>query len=522
MTSLFFYGGVGEVGGNKILLKDKDLHLFLDFGTPFSRRSQFFEEYLNPRPGWGLLDFLEMDLLPPLRGIYRKDLEPQHLWSRFESHPLFKDMEIQAVLLSHAHLDHSGYISFLKEDIPIYTTAMTAFVCKAIQDSGKTDIEREVCYTVSRGERGELIEAVRWTEPAKQRSFKILNGVNLSSQAINFWGEKPGSRPLSPTPLQFDNKLGASRFHSFPIDHSIPGACALAVETSTGWIVYTGDIRFHGKEGYLSQQFVTEAARLRPYALISEGTYMDRQVSIPEVEVLEKALKAVKRSQDLVIADFAPRDVERLLTFHKVAEESHRLLVILPKDAYLLEVIHLLSPQTPDIALDPIIRIYYEPKLKPDKWEEEVLQKYKNKLVSAAQIHQEQMAYILCFSFLDINELISIKPDKGGLYIYSSSEPHDEEGWLDLERLHNWLKHFNIRGLGLPRGKNGNIPEEEQGLHASGHASGVEILRMIQEIKPHIFIPIHTKKENYQYFEQALANTDIKLIIPELGKEIRL
>jgi len=32
MTSLTFYGGVNEIGGNKILLEDKDTKIFLGFG----------------------------------------------------------------------------------------------------------------------------------------------------------------------------------------------------------------------------------------------------------------------------------------------------------------------------------------------------------------------------------------------------------------------------------------------------------------------------------------------------------
>jgi len=31
------YGGVGEVGGNKFLLEDGEMRLFLDFGITFGR-----------------------------------------------------------------------------------------------------------------------------------------------------------------------------------------------------------------------------------------------------------------------------------------------------------------------------------------------------------------------------------------------------------------------------------------------------------------------------------------------------
>lgn len=74
MTSLTFYGGVNEIGGNKILLEDKDTKVFLDFGKGFSRRAKFFEEYINPRTSNGIVDFLTMGLVPDITGVYRDDL----------------------------------------------------------------------------------------------------------------------------------------------------------------------------------------------------------------------------------------------------------------------------------------------------------------------------------------------------------------------------------------------------------------------------------------------------------------
>lgn len=67
VTGLTFYGGVNEIGGNKILLEDKDTRVFLDFGKSFSRRAKFFEEHINPRVANGIEDYLTMGLLPLLR-----------------------------------------------------------------------------------------------------------------------------------------------------------------------------------------------------------------------------------------------------------------------------------------------------------------------------------------------------------------------------------------------------------------------------------------------------------------------
>ena len=100
MTSLTFYGGVNEIGGNKILLEDKDTKVFLDFGKGFSRRAKFFEEYLNPRTANGISDFLEMGLLPDIKGVYRNDL-----LTLADRKP--EEADIDAVLLTHAHADNA-------------------------------------------------------------------------------------------------------------------------------------------------------------------------------------------------------------------------------------------------------------------------------------------------------------------------------------------------------------------------------------------------------------------------------
>jgi len=129
-VTITIYGGAGEIGGNKILLEDQGKRLFLDFGTSFGARGLYYEEFLNPRAPLGLLDPLVMGLLPPLRGVYRHDLviSPE-VWDRVRGHSHYREIpEVHGVLLSHAHVDHSGYISFLKETIPVHATRMTAFI----------------------------------------------------------------------------------------------------------------------------------------------------------------------------------------------------------------------------------------------------------------------------------------------------------------------------------------------------------------------------------------------------------
>jgi ribonuclease J len=137
MVSLTFYGGVEEIGGNKILLEDHGTKIFLDFGMSFTRRGKYFEEFLNPRTANGIGDFLEMGLLPDIQGIYRTDLLEHY--GRKSEEPV-----IAGVVLSHAHADHANYISFLHKDIPVYCGETCKRIINAVAEQSTRDLENEV------------------------------------------------------------------------------------------------------------------------------------------------------------------------------------------------------------------------------------------------------------------------------------------------------------------------------------------------------------------------------------------
>ncbi|MBI2859271.1 MAG: exonuclease [Chloroflexi bacterium] len=533
MASLTIYGGINEIGGNKILLEDAGHALLLDFGFPYKRHKLFYEEYLKPRGGAGLLDPLTMGLVPPLRGIYRQDLDTSELWKDFEQHPLHRTVEhVDALLLTHAHLDHSGHISFLREDVPVYSTVATAFITKAIQDSGKADFDQQVCYfnPVS-------VECpTGWRQPGflaantakQQRQFFVADWSvsKLGPDAHRFWAggfwEKTAKqKELASTPLS-DHQDCAFKLRCFPVDHSIPGACAWGIETGSGWVVYSGDLRFHGKRAHLTRQFVEEAAALKPRILILEGTNVGRDTNVSEQTVFDNGLKAISQAKGIVVADFSARDVHRLLTFHQIAQETKRKLAILPKDAYLLKTMQLLNHTIPDVATDRNIAIYQDTVAGkyPAVWMRNLFQECEQNTVLAGDVHSAQDQFILCFSFFDLNELPSIAPAPGGLYLYSSSEPHDEEQEIDFRRLHNWLERFELRSFGLPIEKDGewHILEAERGLHASGHACGPDLIKIAESIRPEMLVPVHS--ENPGFYAERLTNSGIQVVLPAPGKPI--
>jgi len=531
---LTFYGGVDEIGGNKILLEDAGNTLFLDFGFPYKRHKMFFEEYLNPRGAAGLLDPLTMELIPPIERLYREDLQEPQLWHDFRDKPLYRTIgEIDGILLTHAHLDHSGHISLIRGDIPVYSTATTAFLVKAIQDSGKSGLEQQICYynpnkyDISSGWRQPSFTSDR-SQPSLQRQFRLgdidpslLSNDSTDFWSSGFWGKTARQKQMISSSLE-NADLSVFNLKCLPVDHSIPGACAWAIGTNSGWIIYSGDLRLHGKRPHLTRNFIEQAKSLKPEALIIEGTNAGREKNVSEQDIYENGTRAISDAENLVIADFSPRDIDRLLTFLRIAEEQGRKLAILPKDAYLLKTLKLLDPDIPDINNNDHLYLYQKTTGASDLWVRNLTAEYENKTVLADEINAAQDEFILCFSFFDLNELPSIRPAEGSLYVFSSSEPHDEEQEIDFRRLHEWLRFFSFRSVGLPEEKDGKweIPEYETGLHASGHASGTDLLDIVREIHPKKLIPVHS--EHPEFFVENLSGENIEVLLPSPGGSINI
>ncbi len=510
--TITIYGGAGEIGGNKILLEDRDTRVFLDFGMSLGTRGLYYEDFLAPRPGLGILDPLVMGLLPPLKGLYRNDLIPaSEVWERVRDHPHSREIpEVHGVLLTHAHLDHSGAIPFLQETIPIHATRLTAFLAKAMQDVGGPDFEREVTYLTPRHPTEEGVLAVEKSGRSIQRPFAFVDGAPVRPEALGFWAASPAkTRRLEPAASTPAGRVGSLPVRYFYVDHSIFGACAFAVETSIGWVVYTGDLRLHGTHGELTEAFVREAAALRPAVLLCEGTNAGKETQIGEGQVYENALDLLREARGIVIADFGPRNIERLLTFYWIAQKIGRSLVILAKDQYLLDAVRLAGagPWKLDEMADALI--YDERKVSKSAVEDRVRERYAARMLPPEEVRRDPERYLLCLSFYDIKHLIDIDPPPGGLYVYSSSEPYGEEQRIDQNRLRNWLGRFQLRPLGFDGG---------QGLHASGHAGGADLLRVVRGIGPRVLIPVHTQDPDF--YSDWLATTETHVMIPQPGVPI--
>lgn len=391
MAKLQFLGGVGEIGGNRILVQEGGSNIFLDFGKSYTKESQYFDfPLLQPRHPKHLLG---LGILPNLKGLY-KDQEEAH--------------DIAGIILSHPHGDHWDYMRFVKDDIPIYCSELTKRVILAREMSAQgLAIEYRVANLTQKGGRKTL------------KTFKSFS---------------PGG----------ERNAGGFPIRGFEVDHSIPGCYGLVLETKAGNIAYTGDLRIAGPRQQVTENFIMKAREADPKVLIVEGTNIGTAQISSEDEVEEKVSTIVGSTKQLVIASFAGGDAQRITTFLKVAKKHGRKLALSMKQAFLLQELKAEHTFSGPSLEDSSLLIFQKEKKTERQFEFEVRTKYEDKTVDSIALNQMQSEVILAAGLLDFNELIEVDPNPGSVFILSQSEPFNEEMELDFEKLRNWLARYGL------------------------------------------------------------------------------
>src|SRR5439155_26791784 len=122
--------------------------------------------------------------------------------------------------------------------------------------------------------------------------------------------------------------FGKIQLEPIHVDHSIPGSYAFLVHTSKGTIAYSGDFRLHGPKSNMTNDFSDAAERSEPELFLCDGTSLVSGDLRTELEVRLKSEYVVKETKGAVLVTFSTADIERLRTFHEIAEKDDRLLVV--------------------------------------------------------------------------------------------------------------------------------------------------------------------------------------------------
>jgi ribonuclease J len=187
-----------------------------------------------------------------------------------------------------------------------------------------------------------------------------------------------------------------------------------------------------------------------------------------------------------MIADFNFKDTDRLKTFYAIAKERSKKLVISTKDAVMLK--HL--SQDPKLGLpslsDSHIAVFKQKAASGTyadedyaTWEKKIFAVPGINLLTASQVKAKENDCIFVGGFFSINDMIDIKPSENSTYIFSHSEPFNEEMEIDFNRLQNWIRLLKL---------------DFKKSHCSGHANWTDIKDMVKRIDAKMVIPIHTTK----------------------------
>lgn len=491
---LKIYDGANEIGGSKIYVREDNHGLFLDFGLNFNVSALYFKEFISMRSIRGINDPLEMGLLPRIKA-YRKDLIPSDI-----SVENFESIPVDAVLLSHAHVDHYGMIGYLDFSIPLVASPETLTIIKANQDSEKSDIGKSAIYSPLREEVSSSMPVLLSMGNKKDLngSFDVRELIpteSLSKDEIEFLKVQSGKRSeYLREHLEIGNlKDLPFKIQAYPVDHSIYGSVGYVVEAESKKIAYTGDLRLHGELANKTMNFAKSARESD--VLIVEGTRVAESREhnyTTERDVFENSSTAVAGENNLVIVDFSSRNFERLNMFSRIAEENSRRLVVSKKDAYMIRA--LLSSGTKINTEN--IAVYDKPSKNKSWWENEpgYIELWDEHMVGPLDIRKEPGEFMLAFSLYDMPNLMDIK-STGGLYLYSSTEPFNEEMVMDFVTLNNYLNRYGLKSIGF-RFENGELIYE-RGYHASGHASEEELREIICTVEPDIIVPVHTTNPSW-------------------------
>jgi len=429
-TKIRFWGGLKTIGGTVVTVEYQNSRVIFDFGMTFNPGANIFDGQIKKRLHGMVRDHLKLKLIPPIHGIYAA----KSLGNNQELIPAENYNQETAVIISHLHLDHIGAMGLIAPSIPVYMT---------------------------------------------KESHKLYHALEVIGEGV------PGVRDYQACEYGVPLTIGHIKITPIQVEHDIPGACGYHIETPDGALVYTGDLRLHGKYPERVDGFIQEVQKLGLDALIMEGTTLGsveelREVivadrSVPEGMTTEKNIsehmsKKLNETRGLGIFNIYHRNIERLSGIIQAAQASSRQAVFEPETAYLLDT---LTSEHDFLVYKSSETIFEEETNTLPIWKENLLNKCQT--IRAEEMNRNPEHYYVQNSYENILELFDLHLNEG-LYIHSNGVPL---GAFDpaFDNLKKILRKMEV-GYDF--------------IGTSGHAIPSHLKYIVDSIDPNILIPLHS------------------------------
>lgn len=358
--------------------------------------------------------------------------------------------EVWAVIISHVHQDHMGLANLIHPDIPVYAT--------------------EGAWALN--------EALSPFLPART---PIANRQTM--------------------PMRAPQRFGSLTVTALPVDHSAPDAAALLAEGDGKRLLYTGDLRAHGRKGYMFGDLIQDVSGTIDTLLI-EGTTIGRPDHEPasEQSLEPEFMRLFLQQPHMTLVFCSAQNLDRLVTIYRAVKQTHKTMVI---DLYTAFTLHKLSclsdrlPQWhwPEIQIAPWM--YQQQRLADaghgefveatrPKWTNMRKMKARGKDIVLLMRSNRKMANIET-ALGDESRLVQV--------LWSMWDGY----WADDQHVRPFCEKYGI---------------ERAYVHTSGHASWRDLKRLIEGLRPGKVIPVHT--EHADVFAQHFSN----VLLPADGEPV--
>lgn len=437
-TEVTFWQGLRTIGGNIIeICHGKDRVIF-DFGLVYDPAGSLLEQNMHRKHKY-VHDLLKLDMIPHIDGLYQERDIKELLKDNEQLITAENNEGDLAVFISHLHIDHMGAIRAISPDVPLYMSETSVDMYKALEAIGE--------------------------EPKLHRKFNTLKHEETV-------------------------KIGSIKVTPYRVDHDILGALSLFIETPDLKILYSGDLRMHGKNREWNEKWLDTFRDKNVDILLMEGTtFRPENEETEKTEALcESELDFTKVVSNLIaektgiaLCNIYHRNIERIEQLVDVATSVNRKLVLEPETAYLAE--QFLPENKKDFLVVD---------LPADNWLKDLEEKYE--IISFETINEETRKYFLQNSFHHIVELLDLRLHDA-VYLHANGVPLGDFD-PNYGKMLAFLEHFNV-------------PFYSVGV--SGHATPEDVLDIVEQIKPTILIPWHS---HYPELMKPLDKNQ-KVFLPE-------
>jgi len=420
--------GTKEVGGTCLELTSGNSRIVVDIGMPlFGDDRKALNTYALHRAS--TQELREQGILPNVDGLF----EP--------------GAPIDGILLSHAHLDHTGLLERTRAEIPVYASSGTS---------------------------------------------KMMLAGMLFARQVGM--DRQRQRTLHP---QRPVTIGNFQVTAFSVDHSIFGCLAFLIEADGKSILYTGDLRMHGRKPGMTRTLLEAVSGRNIDLLLMEGTHFglpDGQTA-SEYQLEDRITDIVDQAAGLVLASFSPQHVDRLVAFIRAARKTGRTFVV---DAYTAYVLHLIHKETKVPVPDPAegLRLYF-PRFFNDRSNHRgrrpLDKHYSDARIDLEEILDSPSRFLMMF------RATMLKTD------------FDDQLPADTTCLYSrWTGYLNNDDWQATRraleSSGGHLRE----VHTSGHMLSTDIPKFVRAVAADCIVPVHTFEPDTfsNHFDNVLSVTD--------------